>query len=88
MTTGVCFGRVFLRIVKGPRTTRLMPGASRLSAIVSGRDGRSLRGDPEASAHPDADWTRFRAMGPLWSRDGLVGGKKAVRVCDRAREPW
>ena len=41
MTTGACFGRVFLRIVEGLRTTRLMPGASRLSAIVSGRDGRS-----------------------------------------------
>ena len=41
MPTGACFGRVFLRIVKGLRTTRLMPGASRLSAIVSGRDGRS-----------------------------------------------
>ena len=41
MTTGACFGRVFLRIVKGLRTTRLMPGASRLSAIVSGQDGRS-----------------------------------------------
>ena len=41
MTTGACFGRVFLRIVEGLRTTRLMPGASRLSAIVSDRDGRS-----------------------------------------------
>ena len=33
------------------------------------------RGDPETSAHPNVEWTRFRAAGPLWARDGLVGAK-------------
>ena len=30
-------------------------------------------GHPGTDAHPDAEWTRFRAKSPLWAIHGLVG---------------
>ena len=42
--------------------------------------GWTLGGHPETSAHPDGDWTRCRAGGPLRARDGLFGSKSSSRV--------
>ena len=32
-------------------------------------------GHPGTDAHPDAEWTRFRAKSPLWASHGLVGAR-------------
>ena len=75
MTTGACFGRVFLRMVKGLRTTRLMPGASRLSAIVSGQDGRS-GGTPKRAPILTLNGGVSERQTRFGQRRGVKGGGK------------
>ena len=63
MTTGACFRE---SVPENRVRSANYPVNARSIASLCNRfgSGWALGGHPEASAHPDADWTRVRATGP------------------------